>query len=90
MTGVMEERHLTNGASILEKALGFTAFSTPKVASDRHSARVPSVRPQLPLGSPLATHCLERIERHQAKSSPPKESFMHQAPRPQREQTCHE
>jgi hypothetical protein len=32
MTGVIEQRHLTNGASLLKQALEFTAFSTPKVA----------------------------------------------------------
>ena len=32
----MEQRHLSDGAIILEKALEFTAFSTPTEASDRH------------------------------------------------------
>jgi hypothetical protein len=39
MTGVMGQRHLANGASILEKALEFTAFATPKVASDLRSPK---------------------------------------------------
>ena len=28
MTGVIEQRHLTNGASLLKKALGFTFGAT--------------------------------------------------------------
>ena len=36
MTEEMEQRHLSDGAIILEKALEFTAFSTPTEASDRH------------------------------------------------------
>ena len=36
MTGGIEQRHFSDGAIILEKALEFTAFSTPTEASDRH------------------------------------------------------
>ena len=36
MTGVMEERHLSDGAIILEKVLGFTAFSTPMAVWGHH------------------------------------------------------
>ena len=57
MTGVMEERHLTSGASILEKVLGFTFVATPTEALDRRSPRDPWVPPVLPLGNSLATHC---------------------------------
>ena len=63
MTGVMGQRHVTNGASILKNALEFTAFSTPTEASDLRSSKDPSERPALPLGNSLATHCLERIVR---------------------------
>jgi hypothetical protein len=41
MTEGMEQRHLTNGASLLKKALGFTFVATPKVASDRRSSKDP-------------------------------------------------
>ena len=54
MTGVLEERHLTNGASILEKALEFIAFSTPTEASDCRYSKDPSLRSALPLGSSRA------------------------------------
>ena len=32
MTEGIEQRHFSDGAIILEKVLGFTAFSTPKAA----------------------------------------------------------
>jgi hypothetical protein len=41
MTEGMEQRHMTNGASILEEALGFTASSTPKVALGLRSPTSP-------------------------------------------------
>jgi len=44
MTEGMEQRHVTNGASILKKALGFTAFSTPAEASGRRSPKDPAVQ----------------------------------------------
>ena len=63
MTEGMEQRHFSDGAIILEKALEFIAFSTPTEASDRRSPKTLGCAPVLPLGSPLATHCLERIVR---------------------------
>jgi hypothetical protein len=44
MTEGMGQRHLTNGASILKKALGFTAFSTPTAPLDRRSPKDPAVQ----------------------------------------------
>ena len=38
MTEGIEQRHFSDGAIILEKVLGFTAFSTPKVAWGRASS----------------------------------------------------
>lgn len=63
MTEGMEQRHLSDGSIILEKALEFIAFSTPTEASDCRYSKDPSLRPELHLGSPLAAHCLERIVR---------------------------
>ena len=63
MTGVMAQCHLTNGESILEKVLEFTAFAAPTEASDLRSSKDPSLRPELPLGTSQATRCLERIVR---------------------------
>ena len=57
MTGVLEERHLSDGAIIPEKVLEFTFVATPTEALDRRSPRDPWVPPVLPLGNSLATHC---------------------------------
>jgi hypothetical protein len=44
MTEGMEQRHLTNGASLQKKALEFTASSIPKAASDCRSPKAPAVQ----------------------------------------------
>ena len=49
MTEGMEQRHLSDGAIILEEALEFTAVATPTEASDRHCPTVPWVPSVLPL-----------------------------------------
>ena len=54
MTEGIEQRHVSDGAIILEKALEFIAFSTPTEASDCRYSKDPSLRPALPLGSSRA------------------------------------
>jgi hypothetical protein len=41
MTEGMEQRHVTNDARILDKALGFTFVATPTEASDLRSPTSP-------------------------------------------------
>ena len=38
MTGVIEQRHLTDGASLPAKALGFTFVATPTYKKAQHVA----------------------------------------------------
>ena len=56
MPGGMEQRHVTKGAILLESALGFTAFSTPKEPSSHHLPADPWALHVPPPDTPLATH----------------------------------